>query len=271
MSDLTFLEKTSFEELFGMKSGYVLDFSDHTFQEFVCEATGLDILDKKYHYRSGSKANRLRGFWKEESNYSVGTLMSNLLEYWLAKVHLGQIDPYWDENAFKECSRIVDRLKKNIPVAQIDTLDQVSEYKDFNLLAKSIRESIEKNEPEAALDRLHTFVIKYCRQLCDRYSISYRREDPLHSIFGKYVKLLLSEDQLESVMSERILKTTISILDAFNDIRNNKSLAHDNPLLNYQESILILNSVSNAINFIESVEAKRQSSMEIEQEDDLPF
>jgi hypothetical protein len=28
------------------------------------------------------------------------------------------------------------------------------------LLAKSIKESIEKNEPEPALDRLHTFVVK---------------------------------------------------------------------------------------------------------------
>jgi len=40
-------------------------------------------------------------------------------------------------------------------------------------------------------------------------------------------------------MTERILKSSISILDAFNDVRNNKSLAHDNPVLNRNESLLI--------------------------------
>jgi hypothetical protein len=29
-------------------------------------------------------------------------------------------------------------------------------------------------------------------------------------------------------MTERILKSSISVLDFFNDVRNNKSLAHDN-------------------------------------------
>lgn len=32
-------------------------------------------------------------------------------------------------------------------------------------------------------------------------------------------------------MSERIIKSSISIFEAMNDLRNNKSLAHDNPTL----------------------------------------
>jgi hypothetical protein len=43
----------------------------------------------------------------------------------------------------------------------LEALKPNSDAKDFELLSKSIKESIEKNEPEAALDRLHTFVIKY--------------------------------------------------------------------------------------------------------------
>ncbi len=55
-------------------------------------------------------------------------------------------------------------------------------------------------------------------------------------------------------MSQRILKTSISNLDSFNDIRNNKSFAHDNPILNYEESILIFNNISSTIKFIEALE-----------------
>jgi hypothetical protein len=50
-----------------MGSGYVLNFSNRTFDEFVSDSTGRDIGDSKYNSGSGSKANRLRGFWREES------------------------------------------------------------------------------------------------------------------------------------------------------------------------------------------------------------
>ena len=56
-------------------------------------------------------------------------------------------------------------------------------------------------------------------------------------------------------MTDRILRTSISVLEAFNDVRNNKSLAHDNPILNYEESLLIFNHVAASIRFIKKLEA----------------
>ena len=47
----------------------------------------------------------------------------------------------------------------------------------------------------------------------------------LHSIFGEYVKRLRDEGWVESEMGVRILKPSISVLEAFNDVRNNRSLA----------------------------------------------
>ena len=38
----------------------------------------------------------------------------------------------------------------------------------------------------------------------------------------------------ESEMADRILKSSISIFEPFNDVRNNRSLARDNPILNYE-------------------------------------
>ena len=63
MSDLSIIEKRSLERLFSMGSGYVLDFSNRTFDEFVFDSTGKSIYDSKYDNGSGSKANRLRAFW----------------------------------------------------------------------------------------------------------------------------------------------------------------------------------------------------------------
>jgi hypothetical protein len=80
MSDLTYLEKRTLERFLGMASGYVLDFSNRSFGEFVLDCSGCDIFDSRYNYGSGSKANRLRAFWQKEPNAVVGKLISELIE-----------------------------------------------------------------------------------------------------------------------------------------------------------------------------------------------
>lgn len=273
MADLTYIERANIEKFLGMKSGYVMDFTDRTFQEFVGEAVGLDIDNEKYHYASNSKANRLRKFIKVESNYTLGKLLSAFCDYWLSKVHTGEIDHRDDENLYKECVKIAERLKQESIVEYIDVIQPNVDDRDFKLLAKSIKESIEKNEPEAALDRLHTFTFRYLRELCDKHQISYEKSDSLNAVFGKYIKFLIEKNYIESAMAEKILKYSINVIEAFNDIRNNKSFAHDNPVLNYHESVLIFNNVSNTIKFIETIENSIKKSVELEQADwnDLPF
>jgi len=75
-------------------------------------------------------------------------------------------------------------------------------------------------------------------------------------------------------MSEKILKYSINVIEAFNDIRNNKSLAHDNPVLNYDESVLIFNNVTNLIKFIQNIENRNKTTVTSstdEQWGSLPF
>lgn len=55
MTDLTNAEKRKLERALGMGSGYVLDFSNRTFEEFIFDSVGIDIYDNKYDYESGSK------------------------------------------------------------------------------------------------------------------------------------------------------------------------------------------------------------------------
>ncbi len=273
MADLTFIERATIEKFLGMKSGYVMDFSDRTFQEFIIEAVGLDIEEKKYHYASNSKANRLRQFIRIESDYIFGKLLSAFCDYWLSKVHTGEIDYRDEEYLYKDCIKIAERLKQDSIVEQIDAFQPNVDDRDFKLLAKSIKESIANNEPETALDRLHTFTFRYLRELCDKHSIPYDKSESLNSVYGKYIKFLLENNHIESVMGEKILKYSINVIESFNDIRNNKSFAHDNPILNYQESVLIFNNLSNTIKFIESIENRIKKLNEPEHTDwnDLPF
>jgi hypothetical protein len=108
-------------------------------------------------------------------------------------------------------------------------------------------------------------MVKYTKKLCDKYGISYDRGKPLHSLFGEYVNYLRQHRFIESQMTEKILKHSTKILEDFNYVRNHQSLAHDNPILNYHESVLIFNNVSSAIKFIEAIEAE-QSEVDEQEE-----
>ena len=267
MANLTFLEKNKIEKLFEMGDGYVLDFSNRTFQELVADSTGRDMYDQKYDYASGLKANRLRAFWNKEPNHIVSKLLNDLLDY--CKDH-----PKQPLSLHEDCRHIAQRLLQDVPVQDIDAISAVSSERDFEILAKSVRDVIEKNEPEAGLDRLHTFVVKYVRVLCEKYGIDTSREKPLHSLFGAYIKYLKKTGHIESEMTERILKSSISILEAFNFVRNEQSLAHDNPVLNYSESLLIFNNVTSSIRFITALESSENATAREAtngEDDDIPL
>jgi hypothetical protein len=81
MSSLSMADRLIVEKHFGMASGYVLNFSDRTFGEFVFEAVGRQIHDVKYTKGGTSKANKLRTFWKIESESMVGKLILALVDY----------------------------------------------------------------------------------------------------------------------------------------------------------------------------------------------
>jgi hypothetical protein len=271
MADLTFIEKTKLQRQFQMAGGYVLDFSNRTLAEFVADSTGRDIYNAKYDYASGSKANRLRAFWIQEPNHIVGKLITDLLEH--SRPAAGDPDR---GRLFEECERIAARLVQSAPVEAIEAITPEGSERGFEVLARAVRDSIEKNEPEAGLDRLHTFVTKLIRTLSETRGITIDKDKPLHSIFGEYVKTLRSAGLIESEMTERILKSSISTLEAFNRVRNDRSLAHDNPTLSYDESLLIFNHVCSAVRFIRALErrAKKISSTTSSDEtinDEIPF
>ena len=88
------------------------------------------------------------------------------------------------------------------------------------------------------------------------------------------MKRLKVEGQIDSEMTERILKSSISVPEAFNDVRNNQSFAHDNPVLNYDESLLIFNNVTSTLGFIRAIErgiAGRGRSIAPPTKDEIPF
>ena len=252
MSDLTRKERSALEAFLGMSSGYVLNFSDRTYARFFAEEVDRDIDDPRLRIESGSKAWRMRAFWNQEDNWVVAKCLAALLEE--AK------EQEWsllsDEKLVTGYQTVLTRISAGQPVADLAAIAADPGDTDFDAVAKAAREAIEKNQPEAGLDRLHTFVVKFFRKLCDDHDLKLDRNVPLNGLVGAYVKLLKEKGKIGSDMAERILKSSIAHFEAFNHVRNNHSMAHDNSILGYDEALLIYSHVASTVRFIKALEAR---------------
>jgi hypothetical protein len=106
-TDLLILDK-----LFEMGGGYVLDFSNTSFQQFIFNVCKIDIYNSKYAVYGDSKAKRLRMFWQIESDNTVGILINEMLAYWKTNKKINAIDiSKNDALIFNDCLRIANRLR----------------------------------------------------------------------------------------------------------------------------------------------------------------
>lgn len=266
MSDLNSRERRKLEQLLNMGGGYVLLFNNREFAQFFSEFVHKDIDDPKYAVNGESKARRLRVFWDIEPNHVVARSLNEMIAH--AKDEDWPLDP----QALADCAPIFSRLSQDQPVADIDAITGDKDDRNFELVAQAVREAIEKHQPELGLDRLHTWVVKFVRQLCESHGIAHDRSTPLNGLFGAYVKHLERAGHLSSDMTKRILKSSIANLEAFNLVRNNHSLAHDNEVLPYDEALLICNHVVSTMRFVKAFEDKvRQVEVSVEQIDDDVF
>ena len=246
MSSLKFSDRMVLEKAFGMGSGYVLNFSDRTFQEFIWGHVGRDVYGGACSQNGTSKAKHLRAFWEVESDEVVAALTDALIDHGVSS---GTIS----EDLRLAGTKIVERLRGG-GVVDLDALRPNVAEPTFARLARAVREAIDAGRPEEGLDRLHTFIVKYVRVLCEKHGIDTPRDKPLHSLFGEYVKRLQAGGVLQSQMTIRIMRSAISSLDAFNEVRNEQSFAHDNEILRSHEALYIYNHIATLVRFLQVVE-----------------
>jgi len=125
-------------------------------------------------------------------------------------------------------------------------------------LHTDIMQALSRNEPTLVLDRLHTFSVKFIRELCDKKGIQTKDTNgkayALHSLGGMLLKYYHANNVFQSVFSEQAMKTSISLFDRYNSVRNDQSYAHDNDVLNKAEATLAVRIMTATISFIDEME-----------------
>lgn len=268
------MTKAKCEKLFDMTAGYVLDFSTPAFDLFIADKIGVDTTIGEY--RPLSKAKKLRLLFRNEPDNKVGKLILDLCEY--------------AEAMYYTYSRLDDEKKKDIndlkiegqTLVGLDISFELPQVKEDTLesLLEDIKVSLARNAPEFVLDRLHTFATKMLRALCAQKNIDTITPNgdhlPLQSLSGILAKFYAQHPVLQSEFSITAIKSSISLFDKFNTIRNQQSYAHDNEVLEKMESDYIVRVVAATLSFIDNVEKliyKKEVNPEprIIEIDDLPF
>ena len=167
MSSLSLIEKQKLERELGMSSGYVLGFSNRTFDDFFREVVGVSIYDSYYDQASGSKAHRTRSFWRLATDEQVLLFLNGLREGW--EIYSDEPIP---DSAEKLLKQIIRRLGGHSePVAQ-PTNEEVQVQIEENLSQRIFSQLIELADL-APQSRGFAFE-RFLKDLFDAYGLSAR-------------------------------------------------------------------------------------------------
>lgn len=242
-----------FDDAFQMHSGYVLDFSDRTFAEFFEEEFGIEIYQEAFRHHGPSKAKHLRCFIEVSEPHLVAHVARRL---WQHRESLRNFEVTPETEGQKaRLFELLARLEGMDGIAQTDAIERFKRDETLEELIAAIERDIRARKPAAALDRLHTYCMKKFGHLLTERGVTWDRSDPLQSRVGKYVKILEQGQDLREI-SRRVIKSAISVFEAFNDIRNNRSFAHDNDIVDQAEARFIFDAVSAFLRFIKTVESR---------------
>ena len=162
MSSLNMREKRVLEDFLGMGGGYVLNFSDRTFGEFVHEAVDIEIHSDEYSIHGSSKAKKLRAFWEVESDYLVGRLLNALIDY---AQDTARETTEEAKNLAERSRAIASRLLAGGP--SLDDLKQKAKSLDANHLAEQIRrmEDSVETDPSLAIGTAKELIETCCKTI----------------------------------------------------------------------------------------------------------
>ena len=80
MANLSRRDISSLEKYLQMDCGHLLDFSHRTLADFF-DDYNIDINEGKYQVGTGSKANKMRGFWQSSDEITVGAVLLGMIDY----------------------------------------------------------------------------------------------------------------------------------------------------------------------------------------------
>lgn len=186
MSSLKGGERRVLEEMLGMGSGYVSDFSDRTFEEFLDESIGIEVYTEKYGFNGGSKAKHLRAVWEVEPDHVVGKLITEMIQFDLDSRN--KITPEIQKSA-ERCREIAERLLNGGP--KLTDLKEHAAVFDSRHMNEQIRrmETAVNDDPSLAIGTAKELIETCCKTILAERNV----DIPKNPDIAKLTKTTLKE------------------------------------------------------------------------------
>ncbi len=258
MGVLSFIEKQTIYRLFGISDGYIFKYwtdrgtyNKNTTHQLILDSCGIDIYKDK-PYKDLSQQKCVERIWATDNPQLIANLLVSLSEYFCFAMGT---DFWSDEDGYDY--RQVEEIIKRLRSMQTVSLPQQETF-DLKLILSDIEGNINAGKPELVIDRLHTFATKYIREICQSHSIPIADEKGDHYSLDALVAKLKTwyeqENYFESEFSVVAIRNSINTFAKYNDLRNNRSAAHPNQLLQTAEAEYAVKIVADTLMFIDKIE-----------------
>lgn len=245
------------ERPLGMEKGYVLDFSNKTIEVFFNEEFGIDFYTYSNQRNGTSKAKILRTILNDSSSAQSEKI---LLALWDHRKETARESMWFgtDQQDEKELEERYFSVISELDCDEHDNYHDVLETpktpdETLGMLISSIQTEISVNGVSAAIDRVHTFCVNKFRGIMTANSFKFDHSEPLHSLVGKYAKQQLFSQKI-SGREAKLIKCSIPVFEELNTVRNEHSLAHDNPLIAEREARYLCDMVFAQLRLIKQID-----------------
>jgi hypothetical protein len=220
----------------------LVDFTHFELSEFFPRYSGLEI---DYDAFEGSKRARFI------------TILENLDARDQARVLRGLLEAIPPAERPTESQRDLGPWIENVARRlEGDAVAAPTLEAQYEVLTQAIADTetlIRERGPTSAVDRLHTALHAYMKQICREAGIDFKERDRISDLYRKILREhpIFGEDGPQSERVRQLLRSLTVGIDALDPIRNRASLAHPNEeLLGEQEAIFVRNAVNTILTYL---------------------
>lgn len=230
----------------GVSGGYLGNFSYRTHEEFYLEYCDLDITPAAYE---GTTRERFIQILQNADDLTQAKILKGVLKKY-------PVDSFPEEERERkqrvalQIEEIIRRLEsgKTVQAEELIVTNDVVEraIQDTKIL-------IEKNGATSGVDRIHTTLHGYLKEVCKQANIQLSDDETLTQIFKKLKSNhpALKNATTRQTEIDQIINSFSHILDKLNPIRNKASLSHPNEeLLEEDEAMFVVNAAQTVLNYL---------------------
>ncbi len=230
----------------GVSGGYLGDFSYRTHEEFYPYFCDLDVSPAAYE---GTTRQKFLAILENSDALTQAKILKGVLKKY-------PIDFFPEDQrqvkqrlffTIEECIRRLEGEKK-VSIDQLVITNSVVER-----AIQDTRVLIEANGATSGVDRIHTTLHGYLKQVCKQAQIDVDENDTLTQVFKKlkinHPALKLTGPRQHDI--DHIINSFSITLDKLNPIRNKASLSHPNEeLLEEDEAMFVVNAAQTVLNYL---------------------